>query len=552
MTVRVHRNDWSTVAVPPLGAWRPALTVSVVIPAYQCQSSLDLTLAALSRQTYPPELLEVVVVDDGSQPPLQLPKRRPDRCRIVRPPHGWGRANALHHGARESTGEVIHWLDADMLVYPAHIEAQARWHDRLPYAVTLGAKRFVAVQPGDRNWPTVDEVAGGGAIERLFAGVPSTGHDYVERQIARTDRLRAADHLGFLAHVGATAALRRELYEATGGLDTSLRLGEDTEFGYRLSQAGAVFIPEPRARSWHLGASHMMRHEAALQRYNRPFLADRMPLPRWLRRTGRTCWSVPLVTVVVTVDGQSMERVRAVVDALLGSDEPDLQVQLVAGWHTLADQPRPPLSDPGLELRLIAACYRGEPRVRLVERMPRSAYPSPYLLTVPAGYGLARPAVRRLLEHADRHQLGLVTVATATGATVRLWRTAAMHRAGWVRRPGEPLAAAVTELHSAGTLGPARAGMVALAGYPDAELTGGLTGDGLTGDGLTGGSLTGDGSTGDVVADAATGRWLPGTVPVAGARSLARAAWVVARLAAVRARLRLHRSRSRIRRLLRR
>jgi cellulose synthase/poly-beta-1,6-N-acetylglucosamine synthase-like glycosyltransferase len=58
-------NDWSAIEVPELGAWRPVRPVSVVIPAYDCQPALDLVLAALARQTYPADLLDVVVVDDG-------------------------------------------------------------------------------------------------------------------------------------------------------------------------------------------------------------------------------------------------------------------------------------------------------------------------------------------------------------------------------------------------------------------------------------------------------------------------------------------------------
>jgi GT2 family glycosyltransferase len=486
----VRRNDWSSLRVPALGDWRPTLPVSVVIPAYRCQASLDLTLASLARQTYPAGLLEVVVVDDGSQPPLELPKLRPERCRLVRPAQGWGRANALHTGVANSDGDIIHWLDADMVVYPEHVEAQARWHHAIGYAVTLGSKRFVAVGPDDPDWPSPDQVADD--PRRLFAGLPTAPHDYVERQIDQTDQLRAADHLGFLVHVGATAALRRELYEATGGLNTSLRLGEDTEFGYRLAQAGAVFVPEPQARSWHLGTSHMMRHERALQRYNWPFLAELMPQPRWLRRVGGSGWAVPLVTVVMAVDRQPLERVRAAVDAVLRGAETDLHVQLVGPWHTLSEQRTSPLADPLLDLRLVAVTYRSDPRVRLVERAPDSAYPSPFLLTVPVSdQVLGRSAVRRLVDHVDRHQLGLVRVELEPGAVVELWRTAALGRAGWVRREGEPLAEAVAEVYGAGSLGVDALG---------------------------------------------AGRWLPASVEVAGFRSLASAARLVARLTARHAR----------------
>jgi GT2 family glycosyltransferase len=502
---RIVRNDWSAVTVPATGAWLPHLPVSVVIPAHECQPSLDVTLAGLARQTYPAHLLEVVVVDDGSRPPLELPKIRPQHSRLVRVERGWGRANALRTGAEHSDGAIIHWLDADMLVYPDHVEAQARWHHPLPYAVTLGYKRFV-----DAPWPSPDRVAdacAAGHADELFAGHPSQPHDYVEQHIARTNQLRDADHLAFLAHVGATAALRRELYEAAGGPDPALRLGEDTEFGYRLAQAGAVFIPEPGARSWHLGPTHMMRHQRALQRYNRPFLANRMPLPRWLRTTGRPArvgvtGEVPLVTVAVETGGQPLERVRAAVDSVLAGPERDLSVLLVGPW--VLDQERTgPLADPEIDLRLIAETYRCEPRVRLVEQAPATAFPSPYLLHVPAACALAPDAVQRMVEFADRQRLGLVRVGPAT-----LWRTAAVSRAGWVRRDGEPLAKVVAQVHGAGAAPAARIGLRELSGLTVEQLA----------DGVPAAILRG-------------GRWLPASVEVAGLRSLVRATWVVARLA---------------------
>jgi GT2 family glycosyltransferase len=503
-TVRIVRNDWSPVRVPELGGWRPTRTVSVIIPAYQCQAALDLTLAALAHQTYPASLLEAVVVDDDSQPPLELPKLRPERTRLVRVERGWGRANALRAGAARSDGEIIHWLDADMVTYPSHVEAQARWHHALPYAVTIGYKRFV-----DGPWPTPDQVAeacAAGQPDRLFGGRPSEPHHYVERHIDRTDQLRDADHLAFLAHVGATAAVRRERYEAAGRLDPALRLGEDTELGYRLAQAGAVFIPEPAARSWHLGPTHMMRYERALQRYNRPFLAARMPLPRWLRAAGGA-GAVPLVTAVVEAGGQPLELVRAAVDSVLDGDEKDVRVLLAGVWPEPDGRRVGVLADPDLEARLIAETYRWDPRVRLVRQPPDAAFPSPYLLRLPTHTALAPGAVRRLVEYADRERLGLVRAGP-----VLLWRTAAVSRAALVRRADEPLDEAVASVHGAGTVAVDSVGVVDLSGFTPAQLASGVPSA--------------------VLVD---GRWLPDSVQVAGFRSLVRATWVVARLAARRA-----------------
>jgi hypothetical protein len=150
----------------------------------------------------------------------------------------------------------------------------------------------------------------------------------------------------------------------------------------------------------------------------------------------------------------------------------------------------PILADPHLDLRLLAATYRSDPRVRLAEREPASVFPSPYLLRLPAAHPLAPAGVRRLVEYADRERLGLVR----TGDGVELWRTAAVGRAGWVRRDGEALVDVVSEVYGAGS------------------------------------------PPGDLAA-----RWLPASVEVAGARSLARAARMVARLAARRGGARLRR-----------
>jgi GT2 family glycosyltransferase len=429
----VRRNDWGALQPPALSQWRPTRSVSIVIPAYQCQELVDLALAALSRQTYPAALMEVVVADDGSEPPIKVPSLAPANTRVVRVPdlsRGWGRANALHVGAMVSDGDLLHWLDADLIPFPEHVEAQARWHHLLPDAVTLGYKRFVPEGP----WPTPTQIATG-RLDTLFPVDRTEPHDYVEELIDSTDGLRTADHLAFRAHVGATAAVSRELYHDVGGLRTDLRLGEDTELGYRLAQAGAVFIPEPAARSWHLGPSHMMRLGQRLRSYNRPFLADLMPHPRWLRggAAGRT-WRVPLVTAVVHADGP-YERVQACVDRLLAADEHDLVVLLVADWDALPDRPRQVLEDPLLDLRLLAATYRSDPRVSLVGTAPRSAFPSPYLLTVPSHLGLAPDTVSRMVREADAHQVGLlraVAPGPGTGSlppTVDLWRTSAVSRA---------------------------------------------------------------------------------------------------------------------------
>jgi GT2 family glycosyltransferase len=518
----VVRNDWSTLQVPDLDGWRPSSTVSVVIPAYGGQAGLDLVLAALSGQTYPEELLEVVVVDDGSDPPLTLPEIRPRRTTLLHGGEvGWGKANALRTAVAHSSGEILHLLDADMVVYPEHVAAMVRWQHVVPYAVTLGHKRFVdpaVVGP----WPQPAAVVRAWATGRaddLFGGHPGEPHDYVERYTAQTGQLRGADHLAFRIHVGATVALRRELYDAAGGPDPQLRFGNDTELGYRLAQAGAVFVPEPSARGWHLGPSHVMRAQDQVARYRLAFLADRVPIPRTWRTVGGTAWTVPLVEVAMPVGDEPLERVRAAVDSVLRGHERDVRVSLVGPWDQLHAGRVPALTDPQLDLRLIAATYRGEPRVRLVTQAPDTAFPSPYLLDLPATYGLAPDSLTYLVDRADRDRAGIVRVAApGDGSDILLWRTAARSRAGWVRADGESLLDAVASVHGRRDVTAHAAGVIDLTRFDPRELAGGIT------------DLAGRRRL--------RGGVVPTVVEVEGVRSLARAALVVGKLGLRRLRAR--------------
>jgi glycosyltransferase involved in cell wall biosynthesis len=506
---RVVRNDWSSVAVPAPDRWRPSMSVSVVIPAFQCQDTVDLTLAALSRQTYPDELLDVIVVDDGSQPPLRLPEIRPTRTTLLRPAGGWGKSNALRAGVEHSSSEILLLLDADMVVFPGHVAAHARWHHVLPYAVTLGYKRFI-----EPPWPGSSAVAEAwehGRPEDLFGGRAGEPHEYVERYIAQTSQLRTADHLAFRIHVGATVGLRRELYDRAGGPDPALRFGNDTEFGYRLAQAGAVFVPEPLARSWHLGATHVMRSQERVARYRMAYLADLVPYPRHWRKVGGTAWTVPLVEVAVTVGEAPLEQVRTAVDSVLRGTDTDVRVNLVGPWDRLDPGRVPALTDPQLDLRLIAATFRGEPRVRLITQPLTSAFPAPYLLEMSAGYGLQPDSVQRLIAVADQHQAGVVRVNGATDDNdLLLWRTAAVGRAGWVRAADESLLDAVASTHGLRDVTAEDVGIVDLTRFDADALAAGAA------------VLFGRNRRRTTMATS--------VVEVEGARSLARAALLVARL----------------------
>lgn len=421
-------NEWKSLSAPELGAWTPDLRVAVIIPARNDQAGLDLTLASLAAQTYPSDLLQVIVVDDASDSQLMLPARCPERSEVLRldPGPTFGAGRARREGARVATeADVLLFADADIVLHRRHVEAHARWHHVIDYAVTMGYRRFVSFDGLDVE--QVTDAVRDDRMEALLGGRQSVGHEWLESIIDRTDGLTERDADPFRVAVGANVGVRRGLYEAAGGYAAFGRRGiEDTETGYRLQVAGAVFIPEPAARSWHQGARSMAGEGAAeIVRQRRWLLEHHIPIKQYRKgRRGRQ-YVVPTLQVVVDADGQSAEAVTETVDCLLTSDFTDLHVTIVAE-STLRDR------------SLLADAYDHDSRVTLSEKRP-SPFPSPYELRLLAGYRMTPSSVDRILTELRRRQVGALRLISPTPldpATMpTLWRTDARRRAELVSGP---------------------------------------------------------------------------------------------------------------------
>jgi GT2 family glycosyltransferase len=444
----IRRNDYSVLEPPPLGGWDPVLSVSVVVPAYGGQEKLDLTLASLAAQTYPAELLEVVVVDDGSEPPLVLPPIRPEHTRIVPSlPGGWARGHAVNSGAAASTADVLLFFDADMIAFREHVEAQLRWHHLADHVAVTGHLRCVDHRPGALSPARVRDAVRGGEPGSLVDG-PGEELAWLRRAYDRTDGLRTAGPEVFRFFIGGTGSVRRAFFEEAGGADSELVLGEDTHLGYRFAQHGAVFVPEPAAGSWHLGRPQMEHRKADGARYRAPLVGNRVPLiGGGVRRAGRQ-WQVPRVDVVVDTTGHRFDDVAGTVDALLTGDTADIRVRLVGEWARVTPDRHAVLDDPAVDVRLVHEHYRCEPRVEFVQGAPDPDPDVPFRLLLRPGPPLARHAVRRMIERAEAAHAGLLR-ATAPGDDLggpRLERTGAFARARRVGADGTDLDAVVDDL----------------------------------------------------------------------------------------------------------
>jgi GT2 family glycosyltransferase len=230
-------NRWNLLD----GEWpqeRP--TVSVIVIHYNQQRELDRTLAALAVQDYPADLVEIVVVDDGS-PVVPIV---PNGVRLVRQDdHGFRAAAARNLGARESTGSILCFLDADTAPEPQYVREITRLPALAPDVVTVGRRRHADFSDSD-----APGVADAEAVE-----LPAP--QWLDDAYLNSENLLIADNRSYRYIISAVVACSRALFEEVGGFDETFQNygGEDWEWAQRAWLAGGLLAHVPTAVAWHDG-----------------------------------------------------------------------------------------------------------------------------------------------------------------------------------------------------------------------------------------------------------------------------------------------------------
>jgi GT2 family glycosyltransferase len=213
---------------------RPAAdppSLSVVVATHNRLPLVARLLEQLGRQTLAPEEFEVVVVDDGSETPVEAALRElrlPYACRVLRQPQA-GPAAARHRGILEARGPLLVIVDDDMQV-PAHFLAAHRDSHAAAPGVVIGRMR---ADPGLADMPL---------FERFHA-------EMLDRFVADVGAGRAVLR-GTHLYTGNTS-FPRAVYLAVGGFDLSLDRSEDIELGLRLERAGLELAFSESAYSVH-------------------------------------------------------------------------------------------------------------------------------------------------------------------------------------------------------------------------------------------------------------------------------------------------------------
>lgn len=205
---------------------------SVIVPAYNSQTTLTSCLESLFRQTVPMEKYEIIVVDDGSSDDTSKVAQQFEVRYLCQA--NQGPAAARNRGIEAAHGQIVLFTDSDCI--PA-----VDWLEQM-------------VSP----FKAPDVVAVKGAYT-------TKQKEFIARfaQMEFEDRYDLLHKSSFIDMIDTySAAFRKDIFRAVGSFDSNFPKAnnEDTELSYRLATAGCKMLFNPQAIVLH-------RHPASLKRY---------------------------------------------------------------------------------------------------------------------------------------------------------------------------------------------------------------------------------------------------------------------------------------------
>ncbi len=194
--------------------------VSVVIPTYNYARFISQTIESVLAQTYP--IAEIIVVDDGSTDNTKkvVAAFGEKVCYIEQEKSGV--CAARNNGAKQSSGDYIAFLDADDVWLSEKIEKQiAKFREDQQIGLVHCRMREFDTESGETVRLHLEGEEGWVGDELLL---------YNKTVIIGP---------------GGTIVVSREAFEAVGGFDTALKVGEDWDFCYRIARKFKVgFVRE--------------------------------------------------------------------------------------------------------------------------------------------------------------------------------------------------------------------------------------------------------------------------------------------------------------------
>ena len=217
------------------------MTFSVIVPVYNGARTIARCLESLLSQSEGGRTCEILVVDDASQDETLSVVAQYPQIRLIRQEVNAGPAAARNRGAREATGDIILFTDADCVPGERWLQAMQR---------SFADPRVMGVKGVYRT-----------RQREMTARVIQLEFEYRYRAMSRRPTIDFIDTY--------SAGYRRTLFLEFGGFDAAFPVPstEDIDLSFRIAAKGHRLIFNPDAHVYHIHPASPMDYLKRKYRY---------------------------------------------------------------------------------------------------------------------------------------------------------------------------------------------------------------------------------------------------------------------------------------------
>ncbi|MDR6998994.1 glycosyltransferase [Neobacillus niacini] len=263
------------------------IEVSIIIPSYNKYPLNLFTLYSLENQTFNLEKMEVIIIDDGSTDQTEETLQNyhpPYQFKYIRNNENLGRAKVRNIGIQASSGSILIFLDAEMLVDPNFVTNHVKYHqaksnlimsgvmysqniiscifpkyDREKLAQiaeivkdnqNLNSKFSKYEKTASKPYPLINK---SDITNQTYGDLIKNANSWFRKITSKYGAGLEGFEFPWMALLTGNVSLRKELLSKAGIFDEDfVKYGyEDWELGYRLYKAGAKYLNAKDLVSYH-------------------------------------------------------------------------------------------------------------------------------------------------------------------------------------------------------------------------------------------------------------------------------------------------------------
>lgn len=306
------------------------LPVSVLLPVYNRSKLLAKTLACILQQSYPQDLIEVIVVDDGSHDDvMKVIKNYESKLDLIycrQSDKGYRLSAARNHGIKIAKHDYIISLDCDVYPIPNFIEDMMAYFHVSDKILLMGLREYISSGSITEKEILKDKDA--------LSKTPRFKENDQVKLDWRIPFYESSNNLKnhqwpFKYFTGGISAFPKKMIEHTGLYDESFNHWgrEDGEFALRAFNEGYYFIPVNSSIGLHEepeNGENETDREAGAEITQKLYI-QKCPVHTKRNPLSDCNYEVPMVSIYIPAYNAA-EYIKECVDSVLKQTYRDLEV----------------------------------------------------------------------------------------------------------------------------------------------------------------------------------------------------------------------------------